>query len=231
MAPMAFPAPQAATRSDDPCRSPRDLEALLGIGITAERAAGQTIIVEGDPRTHGFRVLTGAVRLYKALPDGRRQVLDFLTQGGCFGLFGAEHYAYSVEAIVPSALARYPRANLEAALRASPEVALRLLDAARSELEQAQVHMLLLGRKTAEEKVAAFLVIFAERLGSRAADAVVLRLPMTRQDMADYLGLTIETVSRTLTRLRQQGLISLASPQDVIVRRRVALEALAHASA
>jgi CRP/FNR family transcriptional regulator len=220
-------------RSRVPRRSPLDLDPLLGLGIAAERAAGQTIVVEGDPRSHGFRVLTGAVRLYKALPDGRRQVLDFLTPGGCFGLFGAEHYAYSVEAMVPSVLARYPRANLEAALRSSAEVALRLLDAARSDLEQAHIHMLLLGRKSAEEKVAAFLVRFAERLGSGngSAGAIALRLPMTRQDMADYLGLTIETVSRTLTRLRQEGLITFASPQDVIVRRPLALQARAQPGA
>lgn len=229
MAPLSSPAPRAAIGSDDPRRSPNDLESLLGVGITIDRAAGQVIVVEGDPHTYGFRVLTGAIRLYKALPDGRRQVIDFLVAGECFGLLGADHYAYTVEAIVPSALARYPRANLEMALRSNPELAQRLLEAARTDLEQAHVHMLLLGRKSADEKVATFLVRFARRLGGAPREPVVLRLPMTRQDMADYLGLTIETVSRTLTRLRQEGLIAFASPQDVILKRPGELEALAHA--
>ena len=227
MAPIASTVVRAEPRSDDPGRSGSDLEDLLGIGITIHRAAGQTIVVEGDQRTHAFRMLTGAVRLYKALPDGRRQVIDFLTAGECFGLLGADRYAHSVEAIIPSALARYPRANLEAALRSDPELALRLLEAARTGLEQAHVQMLLLGRKSAEEKVATFLVRFAHRLGYGTKGMIALRLPMTRQDMADYLGLTIETVSRTLTRLRQGGLITFASPQDVILQRPRELEALA----
>lgn len=228
MVPMSSPAPRAATTSNGVRESRHDLEDLLGIGITVNRAAGQTTVVEGDPRTHAFRVLTGAVRLYKALPDARRQVVDFLIPGECFGLLGADHYSYSVEAILPSSLARYARTNLEAALRSSPELALRLLEAARTDLEQAHGHMLLLGRKSAEEKVATFLVRFARRLGTSTEGVITLRLPMTRQDVADYLGLTIETVSRTLTRLRQEGFITFASPQDVILQRLRELERLAY---
>jgi CRP/FNR family transcriptional regulator, anaerobic regulatory protein len=168
MAPISSTVLHDAPSYDDPGQSRHDLEDLLGIGITIERAAGQTLIVEGDQRTHAFRVLTGAVRLYKALPDGRRQVLDFLVAGECFGLFGADHYTYSVEAIVPSALARYSRASLEAALRSNPDLALRLLEAARTDLEQAHVHMLLLGRKSAVEKVATFLVRFANQWYQRS---------------------------------------------------------------
>jgi CRP/FNR family transcriptional regulator len=227
MAPISSTAVRAAPGSDHAGGSRYDLEDLLGIGITLERAAGQTLILEGDQRTHAFRVLTGAVRLYKALPDGRRQVIAFLAPGECFGLLGADHYAYSVEAIVPSALARYPRVTLEAGLRSNPELSLRLLEAARAELEQAHAHMLLLGRKSAEERVASFLVRLAHRLGNAGNGTIALRLPITRQDMADYLGLTIETVSRTLTRLRRQGIIAFASPQDVVLRRPLALEALA----
>ena len=88
--------------------------------------------------------------------------------------------------------------------------------------------MLLLGRKSAEEKVATFLVSFAQRLGAGPGGRVAFRLPMTRQDMADYLGLTIETVSRTLTRLRQEGLITFNSPQDVVLKRILELEGLAY---
>jgi len=200
------------------------------MGITVNKAAGQTIVVEGDPRTHVFRVLTGALRLYKALADGRRQVIDFLVAGECFGLIGPEHYSCSVEAIVASTVARYPRGNLESALRADPELAMRLLELAETELERAHDQMLLLGRKSAEEKVAAFLTGFVRRRGGQFDGRVRIRLPMSRQDMADYLGLTIETVSRTLTRFRQEGLIVLATRQELILQRPLALEALAEAS-
>ena len=227
MAPISSTALRAAPRSDDPGRSRPDLEDLLGIGIMLERAAGQMIIVEGDQRGHAFRVLTGALRLYKALPDGRRQVIDFLVPGECFGLTGADHYAYSVEAIVPSALARYSRIHLDAGVRANPALALRLLEAAHTDLERAHAHMLLLGRASAEEKVASFLVRIARRLGHASKGVIAFRLPMTRQDMADYLGLTIETVSRTMTRLRQEGVITFASPQDIVLQRPLQLEALA----
>jgi CRP/FNR family transcriptional regulator, anaerobic regulatory protein len=214
-------------RPVEPIRQPPEIETLLGVGITQESAAGQLIVVDGEPRSHGFRILTGAVRLFKGLADGRRQVVEFLVAGESFGLVGAQRYAYSVEAIVTSKLARYPCAKLDAAMRAHPALAERLLELARTDLERAHVQMLLLGRKTAEEKIASFLLALAGRQGDGATPVRVLHLPMSRQDMADYLGLTIETVSRTLTRLRQDGLIALPSPQQVILQQRPSLEALA----
>jgi CRP/FNR family transcriptional regulator len=229
MAPSDSAIRQAVARFEEPRRSGHDVEALLGIGLTLEKAAGQTIIVEGDRRTHAYRVLAGAVRLYKSLPDGRRQVIDFLVAGDCFGLLGIEHYTYSVEAIVRSTVARYPRANIETAVRSNPQFAVRLLEFAETDLERAHVQMLLLGRKSAEEKVAAFLMRFASRRDNAADGRLVIRLPVSRQDMADYLGLTIETVSRTLSRLRQDGLIALESRQQVVLERPLELEALADA--
>ena len=214
-----------------PVRQPPEIETLLGVGIAQDSAAGQTIVVEGEPRSHGFRVLSGAVRLVKDLADGRRQMIEFLVAGDYFGLLGAPKYAFSVEAIVASKLARYPSAKLDAAARANPALALRLLELARTDLERAHAQMLLLGRKTAEEKIASFLLALARRQGDGATPARVLRLPMSRQDMADYLGLTIETVSRTLTRLRQDELIRLLSPQQVILQHWAALEAVAEGGA
>ncbi len=211
----------------EPVRQTPEIETLLGLGIAQDSAAGQTIVVEGEPRSHGFRVLSGAVRLVKGLADGRRQVIEFLVAGEYFGLIGATQHAYSVEAIVASKLARYPCAKLDAAARANPALAGRLLEFARTDLERAHAQMLLLGRKTAEEKIASFLLALARRQGDGARPARILKLPMSRQDMADYLGLTIETVSRTVTRLRQDGLIALPSPQQVVLQQVSALEALA----
>jgi CRP/FNR family transcriptional regulator, anaerobic regulatory protein len=210
-----------------PVHQSPEIETLLGVGIAQDSAAGQTIVVEGEPRSHGFRVLSGAVRLVKGLADGRRQVIEFLVAGEYFGLVGAAQHAYSVEAIVASKLARYPCAKLDAAVRANPVLAGRLLELARTDLERAHAQMLLLGRKTAEEKIASFLLALARRQGDGASPVRILKLPLSRQDMADYLGLTIETVSRTMTRLRHDGLIALPSPQQVILQQFSTLEALA----
>ena len=198
----------------------RDLfDRSIGLGITTSVAPGQTVVVEGDLIDGCYRVVSGAVRLFKSTPDGRRQVIDFLVTGEYFGLSSADRYGYSVEAIRATTLVRYPRARLEAAMAAEPELAQRLFRITCVELARAQQHLLVLGRKSADEKIASFLLTLAERLGDGATRLGALRLPMSRQDMADYLGLTIETVSRTLTRLKREGLIALPTPQQVILRR------------
>jgi CRP-like cAMP-binding protein len=203
------------------------LDRAIGIGISTSVARGQTIVVEDDPIEGCYRVVSGAVRLSKSTPDGRRQVIDFLTAGEYFGLSTGQCYRYSVEAVTPTILVRYPRARLEAALEAEPELAQRMFRIACIELERAQQHLLLLGRKRAEEKVAAFLLTLPRRLGDGHDRRAAVHLPMSRQDMADYLGLTIETVSRTLTRLRRAGLIGLPTPQQVVLIRADALSDLA----
>jgi CRP/FNR family transcriptional regulator len=210
-------------------RAPPELEGLVGIGITSQAAPGQTIVIEGDPCSHCFRVLSGAVRLYKATVDGRRQLIDFLGAGDRFGLLGA-HYTYSVEAITQTTLIRTPRASLAAAVRERPGLADRLFELAAAELARAHEQMLLLGRKNAQEKVASLLLELARRLGADAASRS-FRLPISRQEMADHLGLTIETVSRTMTRLREDGLIALPTPQDVVLLRPDDLAALAEGAA
>jgi len=131
-------------------RATPEVEGLVGIGITTQASPGQTIVLEGDPCSHCFRVLTGAVRLYKGTADGRRQLIDFLVAGDCFGLFGA-FYTYSVEAITHATLSKTPRATLAAAVRQQPALADRLIELAAAKLARAHEHMLLLGRKNAGE--------------------------------------------------------------------------------
>jgi CRP/FNR family transcriptional regulator len=206
-----------------------ELERLVGIGITTQAIPGQTIVLEGDPCSHCFRVLTGAVRLYKGTADGRRQLIDFLVAGDCFGLLGA-HYTYSVEAITHITLSKTPRASLAAAVRAQPAMADRLIELAAAELARAHEHMLLLGRKNAQEKVASLLLELARRIGVDQARPS-FRLLLSRLEMADHLGLTIETVSRTMTRLREDGLIALPTPHDVVLLRPVELATLAEGDA
>jgi CRP-like cAMP-binding protein len=210
-------------------RGPAELETLVGIGITIEAAAGQTIVLEGDPCSHCFRVLTGAVRLYKGTADGRRQLIDFLVAGACFGLVGS-HHSYSVEAITQSTLVRASRAALARAMREQPGVAERLIEHAAAELARAHDHMLLLGRKNAQEKVASLLIDVARRLGADPTRPA-FRLPISRQEMADQLGLTIETVSRTMTRLKREGFIALPTSHDVVLTRPAQLAEVAEGMA
>jgi CRP/FNR family transcriptional regulator len=205
----------------------------IGLGVTLTAAAGQTIVVEGDPLNHYYRILSGTVRLYNAVSDGRRQVLDFLGSDECFGLTGLDRFAYSVEAISPVTIVRYPRQRLDAVVEQSPELAARLFRQACIELGQAQRQMLLLGRKSADEKIASFLLEMAERQAGLGRPSDILDLPMSRQDIADHLGLTIETVSRTISRFKRSGVIVLTGRQHVILkdmarlRRLAALEAAA----
>ncbi len=210
-------------------RATPELEGLVGIGITSQAIPGQTIVLEGDPCSHCFRVLTGAVRLYKATIDGRRQVIDFLITGECFGLLGA-HYTYSVDAITHTTLIKTSRATLLAAVREQPGLAERLIERAAHELARAHEQMLLLGRKSASERVAHLLVELARRIGADEARPA-FRLPISRQEMADHLGLTIETVSRTMTRLKEEGLIALPTPQNVVLLHPADLGALADGAA
>jgi len=201
--------------------------ATAGLGVTVTAAAGQTIVVEGDPVDHYYRILSGTIRLYKSVADGRRQVIDFLGEGDCFGLTGLERHAYSVEAITPVTMIRCPRRSLEAAIENNPELARQLFELACAELGQAQRQMLLLGRKSADEKIASFLLNLAERGDGRNGMTNVIQLSMSRQDMADYLGLTIETVSRTLSRFKRDGLIALPGRQEVVLKQPKRLQALA----
>jgi len=200
---------------DLPCHDLTDLTTLGGMGITVTFNPGQTMVIEGDPIEYCFRIITGTVRLYKAIPDGRRQVIDFLGQGQCFGLTGFERYTYSAEALSPVTLIRHARQTIEAAIDTKPGVAQALFRLACTELDQAQRQMLLLGRKSADEKIASFLLGLRERSGNGREARDVVHLPMSRQDMADYLGLTIETVSRTISRFRRLGLIGLIGRQHV----------------
>ncbi len=174
-----------------------------------EAADGSTIFGESDPADHVFNITTGAVKVYKLMPDGRRAITGFLFPGDFLGLTHRESYAYSAEAISPTKLCKFPRAKLERLLEDMPKLERRLLGLASHELAAAQDQMLLLGRKTAKERVASFLVLLSNAARRHGKPGSPVDLPMSRNDIADYLGLTIETVSRTFTQLKRDGTIQL----------------------
>lgn len=186
-----------------------EMPRIMAILTTMEVDPHQPIIDEGEPADYLFNVTGGAVKLYKLLPDGRRQITGFLFDGDFLGIAMNDCYAYSAEAVDRVSLCRFPRRKLESLLDEFPKLEKRLLGMASNELVQAQDQILLLGRKTAREKIVSFLLSLSNRAVRRGEGPSPIRLPMGRADIADYLGLTTETVSRTITNLKRDGCIRL----------------------
>lgn len=179
------------------------------------------IFGEDEPSEYFYKVVTGAVRSYRILADGRRQICDFYLPGDVFGLGAAEAHPYSAEAIGDTKALVFKRSAIVALASRDREVAGHLLALTSQELHRTQKHVMLLV-KNAQERVADFLLDLMRRVP--AADEV--NLPMSRLDIADYLGLTIETVSRTLTRLRNSATISLSTSRQVRICNRATLNRL-----
>jgi len=164
---------------------------------------GTEIYGEKEPADYVYQVKTGAARSYKLLSDGRRQIGAFHLVGDIFGLENSSEHRFTAEAIVDTTVRLIKRRSLELVAESDAMVARNLLSMTTNNLQHAEDHMLLLGRKTSLERVAAFLIEMDRRLTA----AGVLALPMCRRDIADYLGLTLETVSRALSRLHELGIL------------------------
>ena len=204
-----------------------DLRALEAITEHRTKKTGEIIFDEGDPSTHLFNVSAGTVRIYKMLPDGRRQITGFLYPGDFLGLASADAYAYGAEAVTEAHLCRFSKTSFQDLAMRYPRLRQRLFDRANDELTAAQEQMLLLGRKAPQEKLASFLLRLRQHNRKWGLPPDDVKLDMTREDIADYLGLTVETVSRTFTRLKTRKLISLPSRNRVIIEDPGALEDLA----
>jgi len=176
---------------------------------------------EGEPADYLYKVVSGTVRTYKVLSDGRRQIGAFYMPGDVFGLETSDEHTFSAEAIADTKVLVIKRSALVALAQRDGEVARQLWALTGLELSRVQDHILLL-IKTAQERVAGFLLEMADR----ASNGNSVELPMSRQDIADYLGLTIETVSRTLTTLENAAAIELPSSRRIVLRNRSALSRL-----
>lgn len=199
--------------------------AMLADDVSVE--PGTPLVREGDPAQHLFNITAGSVRVYKLLPDGRRQIVGFLYAGDFLGLATGDRYAFSAEALEPVKVCRFRKTEYRRLLHELPELESALLERASHELAAAQEQMLLLGRKTAQERFASFLLDTARRHVRAGGAPDRLHLTMTRAEIADYLGLTTETVSRVTSRLKVSGVIRLLSLSDIAILRPAALEALA----
>jgi CRP-like cAMP-binding protein len=214
--------PLPATGEDDG----EDLAAVDRLGSVVSLRRDEVLFREGDAAVYCCKVLTGAVRACRLLPDGRRSISDFFLPGDFIGLEAEGAYRFAAEAVSDVTLMRYSLQAIDRLIQQRPRLGRRLLGLVWSDISAAQAQMLLLGRKNAVERIASFLLMMAER----NSEAECVRLPMTRSDIADNLGLTTETVSRVFGQFKRQGFIQLKASSTVVLRNRDALEALAEAT-
>ena len=189
---------------------------------------GQPIFHEGDPVRRVFMLASGSLKIYTLLGDGRRQITGFMFPGDFLGLSFDDEYAFTAEALVKSELWWFTREAFDRFVDANPSIERELYRLASHELAAAQAQLVLLGRKTAAERLASFFVSLLKRQEIVSGNIQnQFDLPMSRLDIADYLGLTKETVSRMLAHLRERKLIRLVSRGRVEILDRPALEEMA----
>jgi CRP/FNR family transcriptional regulator len=187
---------------------------------------GKHLFLEDDPADLIYEVSCGVLRLTRIMEDGRRQVIAFGYPGDTVGFPSNGRYHTDCDALVPTTLIVHRRSDLESA-KGDPNVHLRLLRAALREISGMQDHFMMLGRKSSIEKLASFLTVLSARVGEPLGEFTQIALPMTRADIADFLGLTTETISRTFTQLRKSQIIAIDHVNTVIILKPVALRAIA----
>ena len=210
-----------SVRIAPPAASHALTDSLDMMGAPMSFARNAEIYGENEPAEYLYKLVSGTVRTSKILNDGRRQIGEFYLPGDIFGLEMGDEHSFSAEAITDAKVIVVKRSAVEALAARDNDVARQLWAMTGRELQRMQEHILLL-IKTAQERVAGFLLEMAERIKSTNE----VELPMSRQDIADYLGLTIETVSRTLTILENSAAIALPSSRRIVLRNRAALRRL-----
>lgn len=208
---------------------PGSTQTLAGIfaGQTIERLeSGEALFWQGDTAHDLFEIVSGALRTVRVLSDGRRVITGFLFPGDLVGVSPKDRYPATVEAITPARVRRLARRHFEDVVERRPGLRPQVIERLCDEMTAAQEQVVLLARKSAEERVASFLLALARRGGEEPYAGCRLFLPMTRLDVADYLGLTIETVSRIMTRLATRGIIANEG-RHIVIRRPAALAEIA----
>ena len=211
-------------RMSAPPAAPDTLNLLEQFGTTVTFQREQEIYGQGDSADYCWRILSGCVRTVKLMEDGRRQVGEFLVEGNMFGLDDLGTHDFAAEAVMETKLRRYPRRMVEALAESHSGLARRLRQMTLANLRSAHDRLVLLGRKTAMEKLASFVLEMDRR--STTPGRTMLDLPMSRTDIADHLGLTVETVCRVLAHLKREGTLTIART-GVELRDRPCLRSLA----
>jgi len=219
----------SADYSKFPVPSMRHAAAESGLerGSIRRVKAKEQIFCDGDPRTHVFRVEQGVITLSKLLSDGRRQIIDFAYPGDYIGLGVLPDYVFDAQATCAAKVRCLSTSALEQEAATDASLALKLYKAVSAELTAARSLLVSVGQKTAMERISAFLLNLVARNQKSGAEAGVVRLPMRRSDIGDLLGLTIETVSRMITKLRMMRVIDVVNGTEVRILNRGRLEELA----
>jgi len=203
-----------------PAHAPDQFGAITGhAGLVATEFTynkDEEIYGEDEPAEYVYQVISGAVRSYKLLSDGRRQIGAFHLPGDVFGLESGPVHRLAAEAIIDSTVRLVKRRSLDQAAGTDVKVARKLWAMTAGDLRHAEDHMLLLGQKTAMERVATFLL----EMDGRLAVAGIMALPMCRRDIGDYLGLTLETISRAFLQLQTQGVLGFFGARQIVLRNR-----------
>lgn len=198
-----------------------ELQRLEEIKYYRSYEAGQTLVWSGDRMDFVASVVSGVAKLTQAMEDGRTQMVGLLLPSDFVGRPGRERASYDVTAVTPVLMCCFRRKPFEDMMERTPHIATRLLEMTLDELDAAREWMLLLGRKTAREKIASLLSIMARREAAerpgRNRGRIAFDLPLTREAMADYLGLTLETVSRQVSALKGEGVIELDGKRGIVV--------------
>lgn len=192
-------------------------------GLRRTLARGEALFAQGDTAENFYKVVSGMVRTYKLLSDGRRQIDEFHLAGDIFGLETGKQHRFSAEAVDDAIVIAFHRRRFEKFANEDQVLGDEVMTSAMRSLERAHDHMMLLGRKTAQEKIVTFLLDLAKRMPGDKC----FKLLMLRSDIADHLGLTIETVSRTLTQLDGDGLIKITpARRSIVLQNQAALQRL-----
>lgn len=204
-----------------------EAHALEAVGGQVRLAAGGVLAREGDPRREVHTVTSGMMRRTQLLPDGRRFVHAFVLPGDFIGFSSAASYRHTIEAVTESTLCTFSVASVRGLCERYPEFETSLLEQACGELDVAGSYLMALARMTPVERLAAFLLDLSARQHLRGGREHHADLPMTRADIADHLGLTIETVSRSFSRLKQEGALYFEHPHHIELREPATLRAMA----
>ncbi|MEN6542427.1 helix-turn-helix domain-containing protein [Parvibaculum sp.] len=194
-----------------------DFRSLDDFGTTVTFSRNETIFNEGDSAKYAYKLVSGAVRLCKLMADGRRQITEFYLEGDMFGFLDLDSYDFSAEAITNVVVMRYARNHLKHVEERDGDLQRELANMLHQRLSRTNALLVMLGRQTVKERIASFLIQMAERLEGEALEAACIDLPMGRQDIADYLGLTIETVCRALSELKRAGVIGVPTTHQIVV--------------
>jgi CRP/FNR family nitrogen fixation transcriptional regulator len=199
------------------------LAALDTLGSVCRFRRGETIFGEGDALRSSYKIVSGAVRLSRITEDGRRQIVEFRVAGEFVGFEWDGEYALGAEAVRDVVAIRYIRTRVDHLMEERSDVRACVVGLIRKELRAAHEHLITLGCPGAKERVANFLLQLAQRSGAKDGDTIEIELG--RQDMADYLGMTLETISRTLSEFKRTGAIALPKRRQIVVLSKAKLRA------